>query len=338
MTKFKRLAYLGYYVKELDWEKFNHFTKYSSQQTGRSKLNLWMDALSSSVNYNISLMEYFQFRFYQIAKEDRLRWAGTGFMYEYQRVMNPPAHRNVLADKRAFLKAYQSFVHHSFLRKDDLINEKLTQEFIGKNSRLVLKSSDGQCGRGIEVISTGGLTPEGLRQGLDRTGNDMVEAFVEQHPDLQRLSPSGLNTVRIITQINKKGGVDFLGARLRITVNSTVDNLAAGNIAAPIDLVTGQVIGGGVYSDITKNTETHHPVTGVPIIGFQIPHWERAKLVVTEAALAFPENKSIGWDVAFTSEGVDLIEGNHDWCKLLWQLPVEQGLKRVLEDYLNEQK
>ena len=60
--------------------------------------------------------------------------------------------------------------------------------------------------------------------------------------------------------------------------------------------------------------------------------------MVTEAALAFPENKSIGWDVAFTSEGVDLIEGNHDWCKLLWQLPVEQGLKRVLEDYLNEQK
>ena len=48
------------------------------------------------------------------------------------------------------------------------------------------------------------------------------------------LSPSGLNTIRIITQINEQGGVDIIAARLRITVNSSVDNLAAGNIAAPI--------------------------------------------------------------------------------------------------------
>jgi len=28
----------------------------------------------------------------------------------------------------------------------------------------------------------------------------------------------------------------------------------------------------------------------------------------------------------------DSIEGNHDWCKLVWQLPVNKGLKSMLED------
>ena len=36
------------------------------------------------------------------------------------------------------------------------------------------------------------------------------------------------------------------------------------------------------------------------------------------------------------NEGPELIEGNHDWCKLLWQLPVNKGLKHVLEKYKNE--
>ena len=81
---------------------------------------------------------------------------------------------------------------------------------------------------------------------------------MEQHPEMNRLSPSGLNTVRIITQLNKEGGVDYLGARLRITINLSVDNLAAGNMAASIDIETGEVIGQGVYSDITKPAETFY--------------------------------------------------------------------------------
>lgn len=329
---------MGYYLKELDREKFLRFTQHAAQQTGRSSWSLWWDALVSSVVYNISLMEYFQFRYYEIAQQERVKWAGTGYMYEYQRIMNPPSQRRVLADKTEFLKVYKAFVHHNFFKKEELANEAAVADFIQNNSRLVLKSSDGQCGRGIEVITTEGLSPEELRQGLERTGNDMVEAFVEQHPDLQLLSPSGLNTVRIITQINKEGKVDFLGARLRITVNSSVDNLAAGNLAAPIDLQTGKIIGEGVYSDITKKNESHHPITGVAIRGFQVPHWTEAKTTVEQAALAFPQNKSIGWDVAITANGVDLIEGNHDWCKLLWQLPVQRGLKEVLEEYQHGNK
>ena len=110
--------------------------------------------------------------------------------------------------------------------------------------------------------------------------------------------------------------------------------MAAGNIAAPIDEMTGLVSGSGVYSDITKTDEIEHPVTGVKIEGFQVPYWPEVMNMVKEAALLHPQNRSIGWDVAITNEGPELLEGNHNWCKLLWQLPVKKGLKPVLEQYI----
>jgi hypothetical protein len=163
-----------------------------------------------------------------------------------------------------------------------------------------------------------------------------VEDFVQQHDELNKLSPSGLNTVRIITQLDAKNEVDILGARLRITINSSIDNLAAGNIAAPINMETGKVEGSGVYSDITKKEERIHPITGIQIIGFQIPFWKESLQMVKDAALLHPENRSIGWDVAITNNGPELIEGNHDWCKLLWQLPVKKGLKPILKRHKKE--
>lgn len=51
-------------------------------------------------------------------------------------------------------------------------------------------------------------------------------------------------------------------------------------------------------------------------------------------ALLHPQRKSSGWDIVVTPIGPGLIEGNHDWCKLVWQLPVKKGLKKELEKYV----
>jgi molybdopterin biosynthesis enzyme MoaB len=110
--------------------------------------------------------------------------------------------------------------------------------------------------------------------------------------------------------------------------------MAAGNLAAPVDLDTGVVVGPGVYNDISKNDEAIHPVTGKTIVGFAIPFWQETMQMVVKAAMLTPENRSVGWDVAITSVGPELIEGNHNWCKLLWQLPVKKGLKPMLKKYL----
>ena len=333
----KRIVYLGYYFKKLDWEKLNTFFDYVSEKNGISHFKLWKDSILSSLKYNISITEYFLFRFYDLSEAEKQNYAGTGYMYEYQKLMNPPTSRKILVDKKIFLQTYSQFVRHTHVIFDEIQTSEKTDKILhNQTGKIVLKKSDGQCGIGIEVRNANEFNRQSLYKRLEETGNDMVEAFVQQHRQLNKLSPSGLNTVRIITQLNKNDHVDIIGARLRITVNSSVDNLAAGNIAAPIDSDNGIVTGPGVYSDITKKDEMKHPVTGVAIINFRIPFWIETMEMVKEAALLHIENRSIGWDVAITDKGPELIEGNHDWCKLLWQLPVKKGLKPILEKYKKE--
>jgi len=334
----KRVFYILYYWKELDKLKFNKFINYVREKTGRSKFSIWKSIFADSLRYNISLLEYFNFKFYEIETSEKETYAGTGFMYEYQLAMNPKAGRSVLEDKLIFLKDYAAFVKHDFaslidLEKDVTVSERLLKNNSGK---IVLKDSRGQCGIGIIVKKNTELSPLLLVQTLKETNNDFAEEFVVQHDNLMSLSPSGLNTIRIITQLNKNNEIDILGCRLRITINSPVDNMAAGNIAAPIDEKSGKVTGPGVYSDITKNDEFIHPVTGTNIVDFQIPFWQETIAMIKDAALVNTGNRSIGWDVAITQNGPELIEGNHDWCKLLWQLPVKKGLKPLLQFYLNE--
>ncbi len=249
--------------------------------------------------------------------------------------MNPKRAREILSDKKKFMDHYKKFVKRNY---SDIKNLKASRAdadnlLTNKSGKLVLKNSHGQIGAEVEVIVCADYDYPTLIDYMVHHNYDLVEEFVVQHKDLMELSPSGLNTVRIITQL-ADDKVEYLGARLRISVNSPVDNLAAGNLAAPIDMRTGTVNGPGIYSDITKSQKSVHPVTGKPIEGFVIPFWREVVDLAEKAALHTPQNKSVGWDIAVTSEGPELIEGNHNWCKLLWQLPVRQGLKHELERYL----
>jgi hypothetical protein len=319
----------------MNWPLLSKFMSYVQNQTGKGKLSLWIGMKSSVLKYNISLLEYFQFHFYKLNHLEKLEWAGTGYMYEYQKIMNPLKERFILDDKRIFFKQYRKFFLHQSVPRDELARDmQLLQDLLKDPERkLVFKSADGNCGIGVEIYKVKDLGGKFLLSFMEEKKFDLVEDFVVQHAALNALSPSGVNTIRIFTQLDKENRVHFLGCRLRISISSPVDNMAAGNIAAPIDEQTGIVTGPGVYSDITKKDEFNHPVTGVSIVGFQIPYWKETVEMIKSAAVLHPQNKSIGWDIVITDKGPGLIEGNHDWCKLLWQLPVKKGLKQLLEPY-----
>lgn len=334
-TYSKRLLYFFYYLKESDLKQLKSFIRYASSCTGYSRVKIISDSVNCVFIYNISLKDYFYFRFFELDKIERDKWAGTGYMYEFQLKMNPKHARVLLEDKIRFLSHFKPFVNRKFYSLDELISKPEYADKILTNSsgHLVLKASHGQIGAEVEVINCNDFTGPLLIVYMKKKKYDLAEDYVIQHSSLKQLSPSGLNTVRMFTQLDN-GRVDLLGARLRISVNSPVDNMAAGNLAAPVDIKTGIVTGPGVYSDITKEDKAVHPLTGISIKDFTVPHWPEVIELAKKAALFTPENRSVGWDIAITETGVELIEGNHNWCKLLWQLPVKQGLKSELNKYL----
>lgn len=334
---FKRFLYLGYYLKKMDWKKFRLFLDHASKLTGKSKISLVFDAVSAVFKYNISLLEYFQFRFFEQNEEQRKTWAGTGYMFEYQLKMNPKSARSILDDKTKFYRSYKDYFVHAVgdvadLKQHPELVRKLLNTPAGK---LVFKVADGNCGIDVLIKDAKEFDEKSIVTFMEDSQFDLVEEFIQQHQVLNDLSPSAVNTVRIFTQLDHNDEVVLLGCRQRISVNSSVDNMAAGNMAAPIDEHTGIISDVGVYSDITKPNEKAHPITGIEIVGLQVPFWNETVAMVKKAAKEHPENRSIGWDIVITEKGPGFIEGNHDWCKLLWQLPAQKGLKSKLEPYLS---
>lgn len=331
----KRILYLGYYIKQMDWYKLSLFLDYAAERIGKNKLSLLLSSVHSVFAYNISVLEYFQFRFFEKTSDEKEKWAGTGFMYEYQQKMNPVKERSILDDKTQFYRSYKKFFVHKMADSNEVsTNEDLVKLLLNNPSgKIVFKAADGNCGTQVKILPTSQFDSNSIAVFMKNNNYDLVEEFVIQHPKLNELSPSAVNTVRVFSQLNAQNEVELLGCRLRISVDSPVDNMAAGNMAAPIDDETGIVYAPAVFSDITKTDKTKHPITGVEIVGFEIPFWKEVIAMVTEAHLAYPQNRSIGWDIVITEKGPGFIEGNHDWCKLLWQLPVKKGMKSVLQKY-----
>lgn len=289
------------------------------------------------LKHNASPLDYFSFRFYDLPRDEWNNFPCTGFMYEYQLKMNPKNQRNVLHDKIKFLTLFDAFSGRKWATLNRLKSDKeFAVEFLKKaGKKMVLKNSTGGAGTQVEVIETPSDIPESVIKIMEAGNFDLAEHYVVQHDALMKLSPSALNTIRVVTQY-LKGEVIILLAFLRISVNSRVDNLSLGhygiNFGAAIDLETGVICRPGIYLDITKSDVYYHPVTKIPIIGFKIPYWEECKDIVVKAAKLTPGNRSIGWDVAVTNEGAVLIEGNHNW-NLLSMSPGQKGYKKEFLQY-----
>jgi hypothetical protein len=104
------------------------------------------------------------------------------------------------------------------------------------------------------------------------------------------------------------------------TAGAAADNFAAGGIACPVDLATG-CLGAAVRKKLRlAHFDIHqHPDTGAQIAGRTLPCWREAVDLALVAHTQFSEFPSIGWDIAITTNGPVLVEGNYNWDVVLTQ-------------------
>lgn len=330
----RRLVYIPYYIVRTPADTLRTNIRFVKKVRKISSAHVLADMIFCSLRYNISFLDYFELKFFQLNKIDRRSYVGSGAMYEYQLKMNPKRHRRVLSDKIEFLKKFNDLSGRQWITLDMIKQDLQSVDRFLENpaGKIVLKNAKGQAGKEVKICLSKDFNSRTIVQKMEEGGFDLLETYVLQNDELMKLSSSGLNTVRIITQYDK-GEVTVLAARLRISVNSATDNLSTGNVASHIDLQTGRIAAPAIYVDITKAPVYTHPVTGIALIGFAIPFWQESVELVKKAALRIPENRSIGWDVAITNNGPVLIEGNHNWHYFLWQMPEQKGYKNVIKSY-----
>ena len=82
--------------------------------------------------------------------------------------------------------------------------------------------------------------------------------------------------------------------------------------AYALELASGRVFGPG-RSNTDLCDYTRHPASGAYLPGFQIPFWLELTACVHRAMDRVPGMGYVGWDIAVTHDGPELIEGNWHW-------------------------
>ena len=172
----------------------------------------------------------------------------------------------------------------------------------------------GTWGVGVKLIhSSEGIVTDTSRSIIDLFAsykyNYIVQERLEQHPDLAKLNPTSLNTIRVMSY-HRGDEVIILYAVIRIgRKGQIIDNETAGGIKADIDLQTGRIKG----SAMGGPTEARMPLTdvGTPTDGYQIPCFDKVLETVKEMHLRIPYFNLIGWDMSVDIDGKPtLIEWN----------------------------
>lgn len=204
-------------------------------------------------------------------------------------------------------------------------------DFLKQHERIIIKPDAGSYGRDISIVE---YTDDAAAKALFAQFNEdkpfICEEFIRQHEVLQQLNPNSVNTIRVISVL-VDGKTEVIAATLKAGAksDSIIDNLQSGGVGAAVDVETGIVTTFG--RDYQFHTYSHHPITGMQIIGLQIPHWQKAIALVKKAHQRLPQCLVYGWDIAITPDGPDIIEANNAPGPLL-----VQTMDRIPKGYLVE--
>jgi hypothetical protein len=144
----------------------------------------------------------------------------------------------------------------------------------------------------------------------------LFQETIIQHPELNRLNPSCVNTIRIDTFIDKEGKIEVISAYIRMSINNFhLDNISSGGCSVNIDIQTGKLKRDGYMIFRTNGVKilTKHPITKIVFEDFKVPYFNQVKELVIKTAGLMPDLRLIGWDVAIGESGPVLIEGNSDY-------------------------
>jgi hypothetical protein len=141
----------------------------------------------------------------------------------------------------------------------------------------------------------------------------ILQEVLTAHRDIAAICGDKISGVRIHTFLSARGP-KIHRAIWKINVGTRdSDNFhhgSSGNMLAAVDVEHGQVV--RVVSGIGFDQKVNpvHPVSGKPLLGFQIPDWKRIRDLVLDASTNFPGLLCQGWDVAVCDEGPKLLEVN----------------------------
>ena len=200
--------------------------------------------------------------------------------------------------------------------------------FALKHKTFVLKPVSDNCGHGVQFITL--EENEILAFFNDRIsrGAFVSEEPIKQGEKLKVLHPESINTLRVSTFV--LGDEVLINAIvLRIgSGSSVVDNAGSGGMYASVDIENGIIQSNA--RDYKGREYNFHPDTKVKIIGHQLPEWNSLLDTVKSIAKHKEGSNLIAWDLAYSTKGWIMVEGNAVGSWDVLQSNLQRGLKPML--------
>lgn len=309
---------------------------YFSEQKRKSKWVQFIDNIFWLIKSNEAN------QFYQLYGLDIVGSKPDSFM-DYWHFMNSRNRLNkinttkaqtiLLRDKYLFYQ-YMSFHHlpvpevFAFMHNGELKDSTLKSldfSLLKNKSNYFIKEIDGECASFIKKIRDFNHFSQ-IKSSISK-GNYVLQKGLTQNFEMAQLYPEAINTLRIVT-INNNDHIQVLSVLLRIGTKETgnVDNWAKGGIAIGVEK-NGFLKKYGFYKPSYGTKTSIHPDTNVVFEKFQIPNYQEALDLACKAHEKFYGIHSIGWDIALTTDGPMIIEGNDNWEISLMQA-CDRGLRQ----------
>lgn len=314
------------------------------KEMGWSEARLRLEALRASVITGCNNSEFYLFGIYKNGIEEGNKYITT--RYNTRMITRYCEWKDnacaFFENKGVFNSDFNKFVGRTWFLSDDISFNQF-REIVSGLDKIIAKPLKGIEGIGIRIYNVKHSLKRyrELFSEIVSGPSSIVEEFVVQHPAISEIYPNALNTIRVMSFLDNGEG-KILNAVMKFATTSNVDNYYQGGLAAGVDVKTGVLCTNGV--DYQGNLYELHPYSGKQLKGFQIPHWDKVVELIREAAAIHPEFSYIGWDIAITPDGPEIVEGNHNQGAYLCQYPfavcLNEGRRSTIDPYLgfDEQK
>ena len=271
-------------------------------------VRVFVDILWCSVRYEVAFQDYQDWDVYKLSRRERATLMTHPKSDHIAARYDAPSHRHLFADKTEFNRLFADDLGREWidLREADAA---AVSAFLERHPTVILKPIDSLGGNGVEKVeaSTIGDLDAFVSRALEAR-QFLLEECLTQHPELARLNPSSVNSLRLIT-FRKDGDVHLLASALKIGNGGAIDNFSDGGMYTMVD-DSGRALSAAF--DGAGHSYSVHPGSGVTIVGFEVPCFGEAVALVEKAARVVPEIPYVGWDVAIRPDGPVLIEGNYN--------------------------
>lgn len=299
-------------LRTLRYKEFFNKAREVGKKIDKCSLFVLFDMAKCAVKYGSGYMDYFEFEFYLLNASERATYVTGRINSEVVGKYNKKEDYDKLNDKVQFNNLFKSFLGREFL---DLRNVtfKEFKEFVLDKDKIVAKPLDLCGGKGVEIINIDKSKLKNeynvlkIYNGLMKNNQFLVEDFIEQHESISKLYSGSVNSLRVVTFLDDNGNVQILNTILKIGNGGSVDNFSSGGMYSFVN-DKGYVYVSAI--DEEGNIFKKHPISGVKIDGFKIPHYEKIQPFVEKLAKVVPTLRYVGWDIVITKTGVVVIEGN----------------------------